>query len=270
MGFGLGTAIGAATGGALGGVTGGGVGALVGSLYDKNHSGGGSASAAAPAPWTAQSEYGANPNKDWYYNQENSYRNATGQGWTKDQYGLAQAQYASDQNRNKNLSNVSAWEQSRNPYYASLYQQMQGDQNKQSQQSYADSLKRMQLQSAARGTLGGSQSEYNKSLLNSQLAQQQAQNAQQAQNYVQGLRQNDQQQAQQLRQQAYAPDPYIQKYYESLLQQQGNQSQAYKNQAAMQMQALQDQQAYQNNMSQIYGGQIGTLGNFASAGIGML
>lgn len=221
----------------------------------------------ADTPYAASDEYGqfAQGKRDSFYNQEERTRNATGQGWTKDQYGLAQAQYTSDQNRDKNLASISQWEQSRNPYYASLYQQMQGDQNKQAQQQYTDSLKQMQLQHAARGTLGGSQAQYNQSQLNTELAKAQAGNAQNAQNYVQGIRQGDQANAQNMRQQAYAPDQYVQKYYESLLAQQGQGSQGYKNLTAMQLQGAQDQQANQNNMSQIYGGQLGgTLGTSAS------
>jgi hypothetical protein len=224
------------------------------------------------APYAASDTYGGyDPSKrDWFYNQEQNMRNKTGHGYTKQEFELAQAQYGSDQNRSNNLAAIQQWQQSRNPYYESLYKQMTGDANNSLQQQYADSLKHSQLQHATRGTLGGSQDAYNTSQLNTRLATERGKAAQSAQNYVQGIRQGDQQQAQTLAQQQYAPDPYLQALYQSQLTAAGQGSDTYKSLAAMQLAAMQDSQQNQNNMSQIYGGQIGTVGTGVQSYIGAM
>lgn len=222
------------------------------------------------APYAASDTYGGydQSKRDWFYNAEQNQQNKTGKGYTKDQFELAQAQYGSDQNRSNNLASIQQWQQSRNPYYASLYQQMTGDSNKALQQQYGDSLKQSQLQHAQRGTTGGSQAAYNQSQLNTRLATEQGKAAQGAQNYVQGIRQNDQQQAQTMAQQQFAPDPYLQAMYQSQITAAGQGSDDYKGIAAMQLAQTQNQQQYQNSMSQIFGGQIGTVGQGAQAYLG--
>ena len=260
MGFGVGSVV----GGALGGITGG----AAGYLYDQNHQGGDSGTTAPDKQgYSASNTYNnfSPEDRNYYYNAENNGMARGNNPWTAQEFDLAQKQRLSEQNRQHNIQGVDQWANSRNDYYSSLYNQMNQTGDAQAQQGFNDSLKKIQLQHAARGTLGGAQSEYNKALLNSQLQQQQAQVRQQSQNYVQGIRQGDQQQAQNMKAQQYQPDQYLQAYYQSLLASQQNQAGGQKGLSDIYLQGLQNSQNAQNAQSQIYGGQIGgTLGTAAT------
>jgi hypothetical protein len=258
--------LGAIAGAALGGVTGG---ASV-YLYDRSRNDGGGGGSYATNPYNASDTYNTydSSERDYYYNAEQGAMARGNNPWTENEFKLAQAQRLSEKNREKNLQGVDQWANSRNDYYASLYNQMNQSGDAQAQQNFNDSLKKIQLQHAARGTLGGSQSEYNKAILNSQLQQQQAQIRQQSQNYVQGIRQGDQQQAQNMKAQQYQTDPYLQAYYQSLLQSQQNQAGAERGLSDLYLQGLQNRQNAQNAQSQIYGGQLGGAFGTAASYIG--
>lgn len=271
------------TGGAYGGMVSGGVsggsegmgaassGAAGGAAYNDATSGGPAGPMAAPPrQWQASDDYGslANDQAAWYYNAEQHAKANGGPGWTKDQYKFAQAQYDSQNKQKNNLASIDQWQQSRNPYYEAVYANMNKGYDAQSQQSYADSLKKMQLQHANRGTLGGSQSEFNKSQVNAQLAQEIAQNHQKSQEYVKGISGQDQQQAQNMRLQQYQEDPYLSAMYQSLLASQKQAGSQNGNLADLYMQGIQNSQNAQNSQSQIYGGQIAGLTGTAATAIG--
>lgn len=181
-------------------------------------------------------------------------------------YQLLQSQYADAVNREKNLNSINQAEQARNPYYSSLYESMNNAQQGGIDQSYADSMKRMQLQHAGRGTLGGSQQVYNAGQIGAAKALQMAQARQQSQNYVQGLRQQDQGRFAQLRQNVYAGNPYQQQYAQGLSASNSLAGGMYAPYAQGQIANAQANQQYQNDMSQIYGQQIGLLGQGAQIG----
>lgn len=170
---------------------------------------------------------------------------------------LANAQYADLQQRQATLGNINQWQESRNPYYASLYNDRNAAFAQSNESQFNDSMKRMQLQHAARGTLGGSQETYNTAELGAAKSLRAATNAQQNQQYVQGLRQSDADKAQGMRMQAMQANPYLQAMTQSLINSQNVQGKAYGQQNQMQMQAMQDQAQYQAMLSQIYGQAIG-------------
>jgi hypothetical protein len=179
---------------------------------------------------------------------------------------LAKQQYKQYVNREQNLAGINQWEQSRNPYYASLYEGMNKAQEGGIEQSYSDSMKRMQLQHAGRGTMGGSQNAYNSGQIGAAKALQIAQARQQSQNYVQGLRQQDQGRAQQLRLAQYEGNPYADQYAQALAASNQLQGGMYAPMAQSQIAGNQANQQYQNDVSQIWGQQIGLLGQGAQIG----
>lgn len=182
-------------------------------------------------------------------------------------YQLLQQQYKQYTNREQNLAGINQWEQSRNPYYSSLYEGMNKAQEGGIEQSYSDSMKRLQLQHAGRGTMGGSQNVYNQGQLGAAKALQIGQARQQSQNYVQGLRQQDQGRAQQLRLAQYEGNPYADQYAQALAQSNQLQGGMYAPMAQSQISGIQANQQYQNNMSQIYGQALGNLGQGAQIGM---
>lgn len=184
-----------------------------------------------------------------------------------DQYKLLQQGYKADQNRRQNLAQIDQWEQSRNPYYSSLYESMNKAAEAPIQQSYADRLKQMQLQHVSRGTSGGSQNVYNQGQISAAQAMDIANARQRTQDYVQGIRRNDMSQAQNLRMQQYQLSPFEQQYYQSLLGNYGVGDRVYSAQAALDAQRLRDNAAYQQSQSQIYGQLIGSAANVGSAAL---
>jgi len=172
-------------------------------------------------------------------------------------YKLAQAQYKDQLNRTERVNQINQWEQSRNPYYASLYEAKNQAAQASNQQAYADAAKRMQLQHAGRGTRGGSQEQYNTATLGAEKALRDSQAAQQNQNYVQGIRRNDQAQAQSLRMQQNS-NPYTNALAQNMANSANIQGGGYANNAALEQTRMQDEQSYQNNMSQLYGQSINT------------
>jgi hypothetical protein len=197
------------------------------------------------------------PERDWYMNQEQSGMAQAGPAWSKEQYKLAQAQYKDQLQRTERIGQINQWEQSRNPYYASLYQQKNQAAQASNQQAYADAAKRMQLQHAGRGTRGGSQEQYNTATLGAEKALRDSQAAQQNQDYVQGIRRNDQSQAQSLRMQQNS-NPYTNALAQNMANSANIQGGGYANNAALEQSRRQDEQNYQNSMSQLYGQAIGT------------
>ena len=179
---------------------------------------------------------------------------------------LLQQQYKQYTNREQNLAGINQWEQSRNPYYSSLYEGMNKAQEGGIEQSYSDSMKRLQLQHAGRGTMGGSQNVYNQGQLGAAKALQIGQARQQSQNYVQGLRQQDQGRAQQMRLAQYEGNPYADQYAQALAQSNQLQGGMYAPYAQGQIANAQANQQHQNNMSQLYGQQLGLVGQGAQIG----
>lgn len=230
---------------------------IAGAVLKRNKDGGGG-TAYVPA-YRAQDEYGqlSQPERDWYTNQEQGGMAQGGPAWSKEQYKLAQAQYKDQLQRAERIGQINQWEQSRNPYYASLYQQKNQAAQASNQQAYADAAKRMQLQHAGRGTRGGSQEQYNTATLGAEKALRDSQAAQQNQNYVQGIRRNDQSQAQSLRMQQNN-NPYTNALAQNMANSANIQGGGYANNAALEQLRMQDEQSYQNNMSQLYGQAIGT------------
>ena len=205
-----------------------------------------------------------------YNSNERAYADALAaqQGAKNDKnYQLLQQQYKQYTNREQNLAGINQWEQSRNPYYSSLYEGMNKAQEGGIEQSYSDSMKRMQLQHAGRGTMGGSQNAYNSGQIGAAKALQIAQARQQSQNYVQGLRQQDQGRAQQLRLAQYEGNPYADQYAHALAQSNQLQGGMYAPYAQGQIANAQADQQYQNNMSQLYGQQLGLVGQGAQIGM---
>lgn len=182
-------------------------------------------------------------------------------------YQLLQSQYADAVSREGNLNAINQAEQSRNPYYSSLYESMNKAQEGGIEQNYADTMKRMQLQHAGRGTLGGSQQVYNAGQIGAAKALQTAQARQQSQNYVQGIRQQDQGRFAQLRQNVYAGNPYQQQLAQSLSASEQLRGGMYNPYAQGQIANAQANQQYMNDMSQIYGQAIGNLGQGAQIGM---
>jgi hypothetical protein len=172
-------------------------------------------------------------------------------------YKLAQAQYKDQLQRAERIGQINQWEQSRNPYYASLYEAKNQAAQASNQQAYADAAKRMQLQHAGRGTRGGSQEQYNTATLGAEKALRDSQAAQQNQDYVQGIRRNDQSQAQSLRMQQNN-NPYTNALAQNMANSANIQGGGYANNAALEQSRRQDEQSYQNSMSQLYGQAIGT------------
>lgn len=213
----------------------------------------------AAAGYYYESEYGtlSQPERDYYYNREQAATQNGGPGWSKDQYKLAQAQYKAEMERQNRVGQINQWEQSRNPYYASLYQQKNQQAQAKNQQQYTDSMKRMQLQHAARGTIGGSQEQYNQAELGAARALRDSQAAQRNQDYVQGLRRGDQEQAQSLRN-STNQNAYTDALSKAMANSANIQGGGYAQMADLERMRMQDQQQYQNNMSQIYGQSINT------------
>lgn len=195
-----------------------------------------------------------NPNK-YSANQQDFYRN----------------QYQDESNREQNNQSIQGWEQSRNPYYESLYKQQTGAVNQQAQQGYNDSLKKLQLQHLQRGTQGGSQSMYNQSQLGDHYNQVAAQGAQNTQNYVQGIRQNDKNRASQMRMDQYNSTPEMSDYYSSMMKSDAINADGYAAYTNGRIANMNNQQDYQNNMSQVYGAAInqGMSGAQSFAGMGV-
>jgi hypothetical protein len=241
--------------GAMGGM----YGAQAGAALDYIHRKDGSSYYASPAQYQAQDEYSqlSQPERDWYMNQEQGGMAQGGPAWSKEQYKLAQAQYKDQLNRTDRVNQINQWEQSRNPYYASLYEAKNQAAQTTNQQQYADAAKRMQLQHAGRGTSGGSQEQYNTATLGAEKALRDSQAAQQNQNYVQGIRRNDQAQAQALRMQQNS-NPYTNALAQNMANSANIQGGGYANNAALEQTRMQDEQSYQNNMSQLYGQSINT------------
>lgn len=173
--------------------------------------------------------------------------------YTGNQQAYHQQEYTADANRETNNASIQGWEQSRNPYYAAMYDQQTGASNQQAQQGYNDSLKKLQLQHLGRGTGGGSQELYNQSQLGAHYQQQAARGAQNAQNYVQGVRQNDKGRASQMRMDQYNQNPEMQSFYDSLRRADSISGQGHADyiQGRTAMDGI--NQHYQNNMSQVYG-----------------
>ena len=194
------------------------------------------------------------PQRDWLYNRE---QGLGGPAWTEDQYKLAREQYKAQLEQQNRLGQINQWEQSRNPYYASLYQQKNQQAQAANQQQYSDAMKRMQLQHAARGTIGGSQAQYNQAELGAAKALRDSQAAQQNQDYVQGIRRNDQQQAHQMRASTYS-NPYMDSLSQAMANSSNVQGGGYAAMANLERTRMNDQQQYQNNMSQLYGQAINT------------
>lgn len=236
--------------GAIGGI----YGAQAGALVDYARRNDGPDSYKSPAQYSAYDSYSqlSQPERDWYYNRE---QGSGGPAWTEDQYKLAQAQYKDELQRSDRVNQINQWEQSRNPYYASLYEQKNQAAQAQNQQQYSDSMKRMQLQHAGRGTLGGSQAQYNQAELGAAKALRDSQAAQQNQDYVQGIRRNDQQQAHELRSQQNS-NPYTDALSKAMANSSNIQGGYYAQNADLERTRMQDNQAYQNNMSQLYGQSI--------------
>ena len=172
---------------------------------------------------------------------------------TANQSDFARQQETQATNRNKNMQGIQDWEQSRNPYYASLYNSQIKSGNAQAQQDYNDSLKRLQLQHIGRGTRGGSQELFNQSQLGGHYQQAAARNAQQAQNHVQGIRGRDQDRASMLRMEQYNEDPVMASYYDSLKRSNRYETGGYESDIANSMAIDRINQGASNEMSQIYG-----------------
>ena len=217
------------------------------------------------AKYAASDEYGGydKAKRDWFYNQEQAQQNS-GEGlWTKDQFKLAQAQYNDNSQREGRIGAINNWEQSRNPYYASLYQSQVKAAQATNQQGYADSMKRMELQHATRGTSGGSQEGYNSAQLGAAKAIRNSQAAQGIQDNIQGMRRSDQNQAGNMRL-SQMSSPYMSALANSMGKQHNAQSQGYTGGANLDMMRNQDEQSYQNGMSQVYGQAIGNAAGGAS------
>ena len=250
--------------GAMGGGAGTGVGTVAGSTAVNAAAGGAAANAAADyvlrpdgtfvkkagATYAASDEYGGydQGKRDWFYNQEQ----ANGRGWNKDQFKLAQAQYDDKTRRESRMGEINNWEQSRNPYYSSLYNSQVKAAQATNEQSYGDAMKKMELQHATRGTIGGSQEQYNSATLGAAKALRNSQAAQGIQNSVQGLRRNDQNMAYGMRQ-SQGSSKYMDALSNAMANTTKTDAGGAANTANLESMRLQDEQSYQNNMSQVYG-----------------
>lgn len=173
-----------------------------------------------------------------------------------DEYRLMEAQYADRLRADQQGRQIDQWMQGRNPYYETLYNQQVQAGSSQAQQGYNDAIKRTKLQHAARGTSGSSQEVYNDAQLSAAAQMQAAQAAQMAQTRVQGIRQQDLANAQQMKISAMAPSPYLEALYNAF-EAKYNSQRADEGSSHLAVQRLRDQQHYMNNMSQVYGQAIG-------------
>lgn len=203
---------------------------------------------------------------DYRLNAEQAQTTQGGNRFTAPEQQVLQGQYNQDVNREKSLGDITAYEKGQNPYYASLYDSLRGAGVQQAQSRYNDSLKHSQLAAAGRGLTGSSVEQSGQARLGGQLQQDVGQASANAQNTVQGIRSNDLNYTNSLRNSLYASSPYMQAYYANLAQAQQQAGIAGQAGASLQYQAQLNNQQAQNDRSQVYGGAIGAgLGAVTSA-----
>ncbi len=203
---------------------------------------------------------------DWTSYLENA-RQAGGRDVQGKELEGLQQQYSSDTTREDQLGSVNAYQQGRNPYYSSLYQQLRGAGVGAANSQYNQALKHQQLGAAGKGLSGSTVSMSQQQGLGTQLAGNIANVNAGAQRTVQGIRASDNDYANALKSSLYQTSPYMQSYYASLGDSARQQGATYESQASLDTDAYNIQRQYGNDQSQMYGNM---LGNAAQAGTNYL
>lgn len=256
----------ALSGGGIGLVAGGGLGATVGGLLG-GLNGGGGGGGQQPTPQnqysfgykpgdTGQTYSGTGTRDFASWMSSAGYATPTSQA----QEDYLRHQYAGYQTQQTGNKTIGDWQNQQNDYASNLSANYMKSATPAIQQDYADALKKQQLQAASSGQLGGSASLYQQGQLSTAEQGQLAQAQYQAQMMQVQQQQQDSQTAQQWRMSLAGSTPFAGQAAGVYQSSQGALGSAAMQSGQQSLAGLQAAQQTQDYWSQIYGSQLGNLG----------